>query len=357
MKSSLAFASGLCLVLLMTFPGCSNDTSSEEVARQTSLLNDESECSEDVRSPDGRVRAVVNLTPSEPTLSDVLTMTLTVTAPAEFQVTLPEFQSAFPELVVRDFREPLPSFVDQNQVLIQIYELEPTAAGELNIPPFTIRHKEPGVAPTATADSLAGTGETLRTNPLTFTVQTVIDINSLSLDQLKPAAPPILPPKPEDPFPWLQWVVGCISVATVVAVWLVRRNRCLTVVPRPPSDVAAEELELLLADQDARNDLPEFYVRLTGIVRRYIEAETGVNAAEQTTEEFLREIQNRQLFTGAADQQLQDFLQSADLIKFAGQTPDSAAIDDSVKMARRFIQLPIAAKSEAAEQTGVAFED
>jgi hypothetical protein len=46
----------------------------------------------------------------------------------------------------------------------------------------------------------------------------------------------------------------------------------------------------------ARGAFKEFYLRLTGIVRQYIEGTTGIRAPEQTTEEFLRDVRSSNTF-------------------------------------------------------------
>ena len=61
------------------------------------------------------------------------------------------------------------------------------------------------------------------------------------------------------------------------------------------------------------------------IVRRYIERSTGVRAPEQTTEEFLREVNDNNLFPHETNARLGAFLESADLVKFAGYQPDAGS--------------------------------
>ena len=289
-----------------------------------------------VKTERGPLTAVVAINPKEPRVSDLLTVTLTVTAPNDIDIKLPEFRSAFDELVVRDFQDPLPQ-TEANQVTVQhIYQLEPQVAGPLVIPPFTITYQK-----TESTDAASNTemGE-LITDELKFTVATMVDPDSLSLDALKPAAAPIALSAPAKPFPWLQWLVGVISVFVAGAVWWIRSKRVRPENRATANEVATLELNQLVADQSARNDLRSFYVQLTGIVRRYIEAVTGVNAAEQTTEEFLTEMQDKQLFSSSSNLRLQEFLEASDLIKFAGQTPSAEAVEDSIYAARQFIQLP-----------------
>jgi hypothetical protein len=83
----------------------------------------------------------------------------------------------------------------------------------------------------------------------------------------------------------------------------------------------------------------EFYVRLTGIVRRYIERTTGLHAPEQTTEEFLREMERHPDFDGDRRRELGEFLAASDLVKYAAQVPTGVEIRGAVTAARAFCGL------------------
>ena len=74
-------------------------------------------------------------------------------------------------------------------------------------------------------------------------------------------------------------------------------------------------------------------------MRRYIERSTGVSAPEQTTEEFLREIVQDAVFADQDQQRLQQFLESADLVKFAALEPAASDIEASFERAKEFIRL------------------
>ena len=78
---------------------------------------------------------------------------------------------------------------------------------------------------------------------------------------------------------------------------------------------------LLAENLPARGLVKEFYLRLTGIVRQYVEDTTGIRAPEQTTEEFLRDMRSRAAFPPERSVRLAEFLEAADLIKYAGQQP------------------------------------
>ena len=101
-----------------------------------------------------------------------------------------------------------------------------------------------------------------------------------------------------------------------------------------PIERAWVELDRLLKKGlPGRGRYKDFYVELTMVVRRYVQRKYGIKAPHLTTEEFLRnerivELSNNRIA------ELKAFLESADMVKFAGveATPDMAdAATDSAR--------------------------
>ena len=97
---------------------------------------------------------------------------------------------------------------------------------------------------------------------------------------------------------------------------------------------AGGEIEQELSERDVKL----FYVELTGVVRRYIERTTGIHAPEQTTEEFLNEIGARSDFPLVESRRLQQFLQSADLVKFARFKPTQDDAETHLRTAETLVE-------------------
>lgn len=116
---------------------------------------------------------------------------------------------------------------------------------------------------------------------------------------------------------------------------------------KSPGEIAQEALTALLARElPAQGLFQEFYLSLTAIVRTYIEGTTGVRAPEQTTEEFLRAMRMRSLFAVEQGVKLQDFLEAADMVKYAGQQPTEAQIEQSIARAREFVLMKTVATTD-----------
>lgn len=122
--------------------------------------------------------------------------------------------------------------------------------------------------------------------------------------------------------------------------YLRKRKRIAVSPPPSPEEIAHAELKRLLAEKLPEQGLvKEFYLRLTGIVRRFIEGTTGVRLPELTTEEFLRTMRTRDIFSAERAVRLKDFLEVADMVKYAGQQPSADQIELSISRAHEFVDL------------------
>ena len=281
----------------------------------------------------GPVRVTVTVEPAKARLSDEPTLTLSIDSQQGVKVRKPPFGESLGDFLVRDFREPMPRVQGDREIVQQVYKLEPTRTGKLSIWPISV---------TFTDDRPGGDGKehTIETEGLTVQVESVLGTELPSLGALKPAAGPVeLPQSGRAGVWWLILLLAAIGVVPLV--WWLRRRRRKAVAEKTlsPREQAYLELERLLADGLAERDVKLFYVELTGVVRRYIERTTGIRAPEETTEEFLREISRRHTFRPEESRRLRDFLESADLVKFAAYQPRREDVEESFQRAKVFIGL------------------
>jgi hypothetical protein len=118
-----------------------------------------------------------------------------------------------------------------------------------------------------------------------------------------------------------------------------RRRRMPAAPPRQPAHlVALEALRRLQRDDLIRQQrVEEFYVRLSAIVRHYIEWRFGLRAAEQTTEEFLAVVLTTDELIAAHRSLLSTFLEHCDLVKFARHQPTAHDMQQALASAHTFI--------------------
>ncbi len=141
--------------------------------------------------------------------------------------------------------------------------------------------------------------------------------------------------------------IGCYFVLLVVAAiaawgaWklMLKIRRAIRLRKMSPKARALFELDELLAEKLVeKGKVKDFYLRLTLIVRMYIERAHGIRAPEQTTEEFLSAASKDSRFSKEVLSLLKAFLEAADLVKFAAHRPDPEAIANSIATARNYIQ-------------------
>ncbi|MCA9396097.1 MAG: hypothetical protein KC649_02910, partial [Candidatus Omnitrophica bacterium] len=132
---------------------------------------------------------------------------------------------------------------------------------------------------------------------------------------------------------------------TSAAGWLVisgfRRKQSGTAVPEPviaPDAAALEELKKIKADDlIAHSRTKEYYYRISGCIRFYIERRFGIRAPESSTEEFVEEAIRSQVLEGRHINLLKDFLSACDLVKYAGTDSDAGQADEVYRTAENFI--------------------
>ncbi len=313
----------LLLVAFLCLSGCvaKNDAASEDSNAKPAISTVER----------GPVLATVEVSPQRARLSDEPTLTLTIDSAEGVNVQKPPFGETLGDFLIRDFREPLPKVRDGREIVQQIYTLEPTRAGRMTIDPISISF-------TDLRTDGDGKTHTLETKPISVEITSRIGDQPPSLGEMRGAAGPVGLTAPT-PF-WVWALISASVAALIVGLWLRRRRRRETaaaVVVLSPEEMANLELDKLVESGLAERDVKLFYVELTAIVRRYIERTTGVRAPEQTTEEFLREITHTKTFERDDSTRLRNFLEAADLVKFAAHRPRSEDIDESVRRARLFI--------------------
>ncbi len=280
----------------------------------------------------GPLRIVSEVRPAAPRLSDEPVFSLSFEFEEGVTVNKPPFGKALGDFEILEFREPPPKFDGARQIEKQIYRLEPTTAGELTIAPIqvTFRDGRPKVGDHQQ--------HALQTEPIVVSVSTMLSGEAPSLSDLHPAVSPVALPEPIS-YTWL-WLLLIPCLLLTAFVWWFRRGSRASVEPiYSPREIAEAALRELDRSGISETDTKRFYVELTGIVRRYLEQTTGVRAPELTTDEFLRDIGDNHAFRDKQREGLQQFLRSADLVKFAGHQPTTDDIQGAIRRARRFIEI------------------
>jgi hypothetical protein len=284
----------------------------------------------------GPVEAIVRLSPSEPLIGDALTLELEVRARPDVELLMPEFGEALDRFAILDFTHHDTADDEGGTISHQRYTLAPPRSGSQAIPPLLVEFvdRRPG------RDS-APKGEDayeLLTAVLEFEVASALADDAplefrATLGELGPLVI-------SGRYQWMWILVAVVGLAAAVvlgirvwASWQLRTRR------RSAFEIAKGDLDaLIMAPRPNERQMDAFFVQLSGIIRHYLENRFGLRSPELTTEEFLDELANSPDLVRAHQRLLREFLNRADLVKFAHLVPDPGDVEVSLDSARRFLK-------------------
>ncbi len=324
-KSHALFLLALAVLLSISCAKTTGEAKKKTDAAPPAATRDRSQ----VESGQVRFSAVVE--PPAPAISDEARLTLTIDYADGVEVDFPPFGKTVGGFAIRDIRRPPAKTAEGRRVIQEVLTLEPSDVGRMTIYPINVTY-------TDKRPDGDGKQHSLRSEELSVNVTSLVASGEASLDNLRPVAAPLGLPYPPRYALWAG-IAAALLIAAVAAYVRHRRKAAREAVKRipTPAELAYEALRRLRDSHLAERDAKLYYVELTGIVRLFIERTKGIRAPEQTTEEFLREIARREAFPREEGVRLRNFLQAADLVKFAAHKPRSEDIEDSFRRAEEFV--------------------
>ena len=201
------------------------------------------------------------------------------------------------------------------------YVLQPFLPGEFELPALEI---------------VVNGSTRIASDPVAITVESVLEDPEEA--ELRDIAEPV-----DVPIPWWWWVAAAVFLVALLAAgaWWLKRRKEARSAPKVvmPHETALAALDALLAEGlPVAGKIKPFYLRLSDIVRRYVEERFGLRAPEQTTEEFLAAMAAAPVIRSDHQTLLRSFLERSDMVKFARFAPDEDEISASVEAARRFVR-------------------
>lgn len=160
-------------------------------------------------------------------------------------------------------------------------------------------------------------------------------VSDLATNDIRGIRPPVEIP---NEWAWLWWVLAVVALAAVAAilyVWMQRKAAAVTPVKVIPPHVRARQL--LDAALRFIHDPRQFCILVSDAVRLYLEERFQFHAPEQTTEEFLFELQRTDRLLHDQKLSLAAFLEVCDLVKFARLEPNESALRELHEAAMRLI--------------------
>ncbi|NRF40453.1 BatD family protein [Pedobacter foliorum] len=150
-------------------------------------------------------------------------------------------------------------------------------------------------------------------------------------------------------FDWLrdhwQWVVVSLLGVVLIAgllyyFWQKRKNRPVAAVVKPlvPADVTAINKLVVLRDKKLwqQEEVKQYHIELTDILREYLEKRYQIKALEQTSDEIFAGLRHMEI-TDQNRNKLHQILMLADLVKFAKGKPLNSENEQSIENAISFV--------------------
>lgn len=218
------------------------------------------------------------------------------------------------------------------------YVLQPFLPGSYDVPSLTVTAEEGKSTITLNSDRLA------------VIVESLIPKGTKSPLMLRRAVSPVgLPDAFPEIFAGAAILIAALSATLIFFIGGAARRRRERHGGVPPWVRALRELDRLVElDLPTKGRHREFYHKISHLVRRYVEEMFGINAPEQTTEEFLFAVRDSTLL-GRHRRVLGEFLSHCDLVKFASYLPAQDEVHRAVRSCRAFID---SSSSDLKDRTG-----
>lgn len=268
--------------------------------------------------------------PKSVTIGTPFRYTMRIVADKETELVIPQLAGQIGDFQVIDFGSEPPHEENGRVVLENWYSLLTYQPGDAIVPGPTVQYRVPGsdLERVAAPDALV-------------MVQSLLDVPGQTAPaDVRDIKGPVAVPRDYRPLVWLAAGLLAAAALAVLLYRLVNRRRpASSVAPRPAHEIALEALAKLHAARLLEAGRHEaFYVRLSDIVRTYLEVRFHLRAPEMTTEEFLQEAQRDPQLAPPQRSLLGNFLSEADLVKFARYVPAPDDAERAYRAAREFVE-------------------
>jgi hypothetical protein len=283
------------------------------------------------------VQIEMHVTPEPATVGDPIRLEFYITMPTGYQASIPAIDKQIGDFSIFEF-SPGPLIPEPGKS-------EKQASGIQNQAGASVRHRARIVVAAYRTGALTfppipiflltpeGKQFGIASPPAKIDIQSVLSAKDRDLKDLKKQAE--LPEQVR----WGLWLAALLALGILgMVAWLLwkRRHRHVPSIPAAPPqdrlDMAEAELRTLLARgfPDGEQVKP-FYVLLSDIVKKILEAGYGIHTAEQTTSEIMDSLELASGKNPEDMERIDSFLRRCDVVKFAKYIPSTAEHESASK--------------------------
>lgn len=266
------------------------------------------------------------------TIGDLIKYSIVVTSDENIEIQMPDLGANLGAFEIRDYVDSEPSKKDGQIIQVREYIISTYDIGDYQIPPVTVSYR-------VGEDSV---WKDLTTENLKITVESLVASEEGDIRDIKPPL--------EIPKNWWRTIRFAVAgllvllVIVLVFIYLKRRKQGKSLIPRrekptrPPHETAIEELEKLIQEQLLeKGETKEYYIRISEIIRQYIEDRFFIIALEMTTHQLIESLKESEVEPEVCNE-VENFLNQCDLVKFAKYKPNKTANKNTTKLAFKIIE-------------------
>ncbi|MDH7599741.1 MAG: hypothetical protein QHH07_08935 [Sedimentisphaerales bacterium] len=279
----------------------------------------------------GPLAGTIRLDKDHIDISQTIMLELEARFPSKYKVRMPRIDPMLEQWILVDWDgQPERLGDDGRLVNTYRYRLEALVSGSYDVPALEFQFvdvNEPNQV------------YTVQTEPIQVVVTGLSpqDRQNLTIEDIAP----VIEPKARRSIVIVAVLLPLIAVTAIGVWWSLRLCRRTAVKPvlKPAHQIAYERLQRLV-DRNLIDAgmVKEFYEALSHILRHYIEDRFSIHAPEQTTEEFLHNLRKADLLAVSDRDELGQFLNHCDLVKFARYDPSTDQIQRAFDLAKAFIE-------------------
>lgn len=279
----------------------------------------------------GKISLEAKVDKSKITIGDLIQYSIVVTRDENVTIEMPELGANLGAFEIREYNDPEPEKRKGEITQLREYIISTYDIGDYEIPPVVVRYS---IAGDSAWKELAT--ETIKIN--------VASVKPSEAGDIRDIKPPL-----EIKRDWKKiirfGIAGLIIllIGILIFYFLKRRREGKSLIPRrekpklPPHEIALHDLNQLLDEQLLeKGAIKEFYIRISEIIRRYVEGRFFIVAIEMTTTQLI-DAMNEAEVEKEHVRLLDDFLFQCDLVKFAKYFPTAEEHQAVIDQAFHFI--------------------
>jgi len=265
-------------------------------------------------------------------IGDLINYSIVVTRDKEIKIEMPDLGANLGAFEIHDYEDLEPEkkngeVVQQRHYIISTYDI-----GDYEIPPVTVHYS-------LANDTL---WHQLTTESIKITVESLKPSEEGDIRDIKPPLEIL-----KDWWLTIRFIIaGAIIVLIGILIYILyrRRKQGKALIPRrekpklPPHIIALGELEKLMNDNLLeKGEIKQYYIRISEIIRNYIEDRFFIIALEMTTFQLI-EIMKYNQIEDEVVQLVEKFLINCDMVKFAKYIPRKKENKSTTELAYKIIE-------------------